>query len=258
MSVSKILEEMERLTRYANEDVETGAPETLNARRGRKRSAEVKLKELADSYTDELIRGAIFVLVAGANGKEFSDAVSSEAFQCFTADPEGLYKDIVDKVPSVLVNGRESTASVFGVISRHLEDQAIALRIRELPQIIFKQQYQRPINSRGELLEITKRIINEQVGAELAGVHAVRSIASAAIAKKHSGERTPLFMHSDDDQLTVDLAKSLTRITPNVFLVVAGKGPKYLKNLDGAILVKEVNNENVEKVLTTIKNSIRK
>jgi len=41
-------------------------------------------------------------------------------------------------------------------------------------------------------------------------------------------------------------------------LVVAGKAPKQLKTMQGAIVVKEANSESVEAALTQIKNNLKK
>jgi hypothetical protein len=256
MSLETVLKEIKQVKPFAEENVETGALETLNGRRGRKRQAQDRLNLLREDYIAELMRSAVFILVSGSSRDEFT-ALAKE-FHSFVADPESFYRDLASRVAPVLYEGKTAVANMFDVLGRHLEDKANELNIVGYPQLIFKDTYQRNIKDSEDFVALVKSAINEQVGGEIAGIQAVRSIADEAIEKGHASRVTPIVLNSGDDRLTVDLLDALTRLSPRVFLVVAGKCSKAMRSIDGAFVLKEVNKENVEQTLTTINKLVRK
>lgn len=256
MSLETVLKEIKQVKPFAEENVETGAPETLNGRRGRQRQAQDRLNLLREDYIAELMRSAVFVLVSGNGREEFTEMAKD--FHSFTANPESFYRDLASRVAPVLYEGKTAVANMFDVLSRHLEDKAIEMNIVGYPQLIFKETYQVSIKDSEDFVSLVKRAINEQVGGEMAGIQAVRSIADEAIEKNHASKVTPIVLSSGDDRLTIDLLDALTRLSPRVFLVVAGKSSKAMKSIDGAFVLKEVNKENVEQTLTTINKLVRK
>jgi len=256
MSLETILKEIKQVKPFAEENVETGALETLTGRRGRKRQAQDRLIKLREDYINELMRSAVFILVSGDSRNEFT--ALAKDFHSFTADPETFYRDLANRVAPVLYKGKTFVSSVFDVLSRHLEDKANELNIISYPQLIFKNTYQREIKDIEDFVALIKMAINEQMGSEIAGIQAVHSIADEAIEKGHASKITPIVLNSKDDQLTMDLLKELTRLSPKVFLVVAGKSSRAMKSINGAFVLKEVNKENVEQTLTTINKLARK
>lgn len=257
MSLEKVLEQIKTVKPVANEDVDSGPAETLAGRRGRKRQAQDTLKRLREEYANELLRGSLFILVTGAARDEFSSA-ASESFGCFASDPESFYRELADRVSPVLYNGKEGTAGLFDVVGRHLEDKALEIGILGYPQMIFKQHYNRHIATKDDFVGLLKQAINEQVGGEIVGIHAVRSVVDTAIEKGHSAKVTPIVLNTSDDKLAIELLSALERLTPRVFLVVAGEASKQLKSVDGAIVLNDGEKETVKKVLKTIKGSLKK
>lgn len=257
MSLVTVLDEIKKVKPVAEEVIDSGAMETLNARRGRQRRAVERMKELKETYTTDLMNSAVFILVTGSAREEFSKT-ASEAFGCFSADPEGFYLDLASRVHPTLYEGKQSVSNIFDVLGRHLEDKAGEMNILGYPQLIFKQQYARTIKTKQEFLELVKQAINEQVGGELVGVHVVRSLVDQAINLEHSAKITPIVLGTSDDKLAIQLVGALERLTPKVFLVAAGKSSKQVKTVTDAILVKEVTSDSVQQALAKIRNSIRK
>lgn len=255
MSLTTILSEINSLKPFVNEDVDSGPIETMTARRGRKRQAEDNLKRLREQYIQDLLRSSVFILVTGAARDEFA-AVANEKFGCFSANPEGFYNELAARFPEGLL-GREAPASLFDILGRHLEDVANDMGVLGYPQMIFKAHYDRPVTSKTELVQLIKAAINEQVGGELAGVYAVRSIADKAIELNHDAPITPIVLATDDEKLVTDLSDALTRLTPRVFVATAGKTTKTAKAL-ATVSVKEATEETVLEALTTIKSNLKK
>lgn len=257
MTLTKIIEEINKVSVFANEDTDSGPMETLNTRRGRKARSVESLKSLKEEYTSELMRSAVFMVVTGQSRDAFT-STAAENFGCFTADSEAFYRDLADRMPTSLYQGKESVSNLFNILGRHLEDKALEMKILGYPQLIFKQQYQKAINSKDEFVQLIKQALNEQVGAELVGINAIRSIVDLAIARKHADKTTPVVLNTLDEKLALDLIPALERLTSKVFLVFAGKVSKQMKTYEGAVILKDVDVDAVKQALASIRGSLKR
>lgn len=257
MNLSQIVEQIKSVSVLANEDVENGAIETLNARRGRKARAVESMKDLKRQYTLELMRSAVFILVAGASKDTFT-SIATESFGCFSAGADDFYNDLANRIPESVYAGKESVANLFDIVGRHLEDKAGEIGIVGYPQFRFKSEYKRHIGSKAEFVSLLKQAFNEQIGGELVGINATHALTDSAIAKSHSARITPIILNTDDEKLALELIPALERLTPKVFLVVSGKASKATKSVSDAIVLKDSTPETVEAALTTIRGSLRK
>lgn len=251
-----IVKELKKLQVYATEDVDSGPPQTLNGRRGRKNQAIERILQLRETYARDLLSSAVFFIVTGSAKESFGE-IASASFSCFNANPEQVYQDIANKVPLQLLTGRESVAAVIEIASRHLEDKAREIGIVEINQILFKQQYRRAVTNRAELADLLKQVINEQIGSEIVGVQAVRSIVPQAIERDHSGTTT-IVLQTSDEPFIASLATNLKRLTSKVFVVSAGEATEGIKALPNVIALEEVNKKTVGQFLKGLKGSIKK
>lgn len=257
MSLIKTLEEIKKHTAYANEDVESGPIETLNGRRGRQRASVESIKLLRRQYSDELLRSAVFILTVGTDRESF-EQIARDNGNCLFSKADSFYSDLANRIHPTLYAGKNPGANLFDVVGRHLEDKARELGMIEYPQLLYKNTYARMVQSPEEFAVLLKQAITEQVGGEVVGINAVRELTEAAIAKGHTASATPILLSTEDSKFAVELIPHLERLTPRVFLVVAGKAPKQLKTMQGAIVVKEASSESVEVALTQIKNNLKK
>lgn len=255
MSLAEILKEIKAVTPFAEEDVETGAPETLAGRRGRKNQSIEKLKQLKTAYRNELRSTAAFIIVVGDKRDEFT-AVATESYKCFNADPEFFYSDLVDRIPRASYLGKEGLSNLFDILGRHLEDKALELDIVGYPQLIFRQEYRKNLASREDFLSVVKTAVTEQVGGEVVGLQAVKNLTEVAIQRNNTAKMTPILLPTGDEKFALTIAKDLERISTRVFIVVAGSTTDELKG--DVVLVPETTNENIKKALRTISNSLRK
>jgi hypothetical protein len=256
MALSKVLEEIKKLKVFAEEDVDGGSTETLVGRRGRKSRAIEKLKELKEEYSRDLLNGATFIVVSGSDRDSFT-GTAVEEFSCFAADPEDFYNDLSGRVSPSLYLGKEGMANTFDVLGRYLEDKMLELNIIGYPQLIFKQQYRKTLKTKEDFSSLVKQAINEQVGSEIVGVQAVRSLVDLAIEKSYSAKFTPVILNTGDEDLAKSLLNDLTRLTSRVFLVVAGEPSNTLKNTDSGLIVEKVTKDAVKKTLTRISKTIK-
>lgn len=257
MSLLKVLEEMKKVRPLAEEDTDSGPVETLTARRGRQKRAVETLKDLRRQYSDDLLRSAVFILVVGSDREAFETTVTTDG-SCLLSKAESFYEDLANRVHPTIYAGKDPGANLFDVVGRHLEDKARELGMTEYPQLLFKNQYRRMVHTPAEFTELLKQAITEQVGGEVVGINAVRALTDKAIANNHDKTVTPIVLSTEDQKFAVELIPHLERLTPRVFLVVAGKAPKQLKSIQGAVVLKEVTAETVEGALNQIKNNLKK
>jgi hypothetical protein len=256
MSLSKILEQIKVLQPISEEDLSNGPRETYSGREGRKRNAMTQIVDLKERYVDELRLSSVFIMVAGSAKEQFAEVAKTE-FKCFTADPEGFYKDLTNRLPPQVWAQKTPPANLFDIMGRHLEDKANEMKIIGYPQLIMKAKYFRSIENKEDFVSLVKEAINEQVGSEITGLHVIRAIANDAITANHASKLTPIILTTDDEKLALDLRCTLGRIGSRAFLVAAGKGAKTVRSTEGAFTVKDVDKESVENILTNIRKLCR-
>lgn len=257
MSLQSVLAEIKKVKPFAEEDVSTGPMETLNARRGRKTQSIEQLKRLKREYKQELLQNTVFIISTGSGRDEFTKTATEE-FGLFSADPETFYRDLAGRVPEVLYKGKEGVSNIFDVLGRHLEDKMMELDVNAYNQLLFKAPYAKQINSADEFTQLVKTAVNEQIGAEIAGIQAIDSLVETAIEKNHADKITPIVLSTNDEAFALSMLEDLGRLTTRVFLSVTGKANKTLKSVDGALLLKDASKENVESALKQMKQSLKK
>jgi hypothetical protein len=257
MTLGELLNKIKEVQPLADENVDTGHPETLNARRGRKAQSIEQLTRLRRAYTSELMRTAAFIVVVGDKREEFSN-LAVNSFKCFSADPEAYFVDLVNRMPRNLYLGKESVSNLFDVLGRHIEEKAYELGIVGYPQLIFKQEYQRTIRNQEDFLGLVKQAVTEQMGGEIVGIQATYSLTKEAIEKENSAKFTPIILSSSDEKFAIRVANDLERISTRVFVVAAGEVQTKFKNPDEIFVVAEPTKEEVKKTLKTISGFLKK
>lgn len=258
MSLEKILNEIKLIKPFVTEDVDSGPAETLNARRGRKFQAMEQLKRLKREYRLSLLDTAVFIITTG-NEKEEFQRIATENCGCFSADPEEFYKDLANRVHPTLYLGKEGISNIFDVLGRHLEDKMIELDIIEYNQLFFRQEFNKKIETTQDFVEMIKKTINTQIGAEIIGIQAVTSLVDKALEREHSFNITPIVLSTSDERLIGDMTKDLQKLTKRIFVVSAGEDvSEVVKTIEDSMIVKELTKENVDKVFKSIKKMIKK
>lgn len=256
MTLGEILAEIQRIQPLAEEDVENGAVETLNARRGRKNQSIEALSNLKLAYTNELRSTALFVVVIGDKQKEFVELATNKG-KCFVTDPDEYFSTLVDRIPTALYLGKESVANVFDIVGRHIEDMAHDLGIIGYPQLIFRQEYQRSLSNREQFLHLIKLAVVNQLGGEIVGIQAAKSLTEMAINKGCTARAVPILLPTNNERFGLTIARDLERISTRVFVVVAGQTTEGV-TLTSAVKVPEVTKEEVNKALKHLDKSLRR
>jgi hypothetical protein len=257
MTLGELLTKIKEVQPLADEDPNSGSPETLNARRGRKNQSMEQLARLRRAYTSELMRTAAFIVVVGDKREEFT-TIAVNNFKCFSADPEAYFVDLVNRVPRALYMGKESVSNVFDVLGRHIEEKSHELDIVGYPQLLFKQQYQRTLRNPEDFLGLVKEAVTDQIGGEIVGIQAAYSLTNTAIERENTAKFTPIILSAGDERFGIKVANDLERISNRVFFVVAGSTKTTLKNTEEIVTVSEPTKEEVKKALKNISNFLKK
>jgi hypothetical protein len=170
----------------------------------------------------------------------------------FSVDPDTIYNELAAKIPELIYKGKSGNTGLFDILGRHIEDKANDLNLAEYNYIIYKQTYAQPLNTREDLSKLIKKAVNEQIGAEIVGIHALRHISKEALKRSHDSKTTAVVLPTNDEAFALDLAKTLKKISKKVHVVVAGKSSKSAKSIAGATILKEVNHESVMECLKSL------
>lgn len=249
MSLQRTMLEIKNVSHFANEEVSEMPRETLGGRMARQRKAQEELKSLTETYRQQLLASSVFILVTGSERDQFLKT-ATEDFKFFSADADQFYADIANSLSADLYVGKESSSNLLDVISRVLENKALEVGIVGYPMLTFRQEHRRLIKDKADLIELIKEIVSTQIGAEVVGAQATKTILSNAIASGHDGNTTPVLLSVSGEKSLVDTAAGLERITRRVYVITAGKTEIAHKN---AIEVESVSKKSVEKALRILR-----
>ena len=254
MSLDTTIKKLKELKPFAEENVEAGPVETMNGRRGRKNQAIEQIQGLRVEYLRDLMASSVFIVVVGSKRDEFEKISTGEGIGLFSTDPETFYKDLASRVHPNVFQGNASETDIFDILGRHLEDKMIELGLHEYNQMVFKDSYIQPMKNVGQLVEILKTAVNEQIGAEIVAVQAVNSICDKAIEAGHTSS-TPIVLNTSDEKLAISLMRDLPLKRP-AFLVVAGEMSDLIKKVSdhmSVTVLEEVTKSNVKSLTSKLK-----
>jgi hypothetical protein len=253
MALSDIVNKIKEHKSFAEEVVnESDDPRTVKSRIGRKNQSREMLKVLYREYKAELRNKIAVLLVTGSEAKAFCDVAEAEG-NMISATADALYEDIVNRIDERLLSGTESTSSLIDIMSRYLEDKAGDLDVESYPSLRAHEKYSERIRNKNDMLNLTKRMINTEIGVEMVGFEVLEQVTQKAVNDMFDGKILPVVVLLKDDSLVESIAEGL-RTIGNVTVVVAGEGHKA----EGALSVKEIDNEKVFSVLKKMQKDITK
>jgi hypothetical protein len=233
MDLKVLVKEVKALKVLASQD--PGAhPQTHAVKLGKIRRAKEDLKERFNSYKNEVSRRIVFILVSGPGAEAFRDIATNEDFGCFSADPEGIYKDVVKNINPRLYENHPFSPDVLNTVSNYFQDVADEIGLMSYPMMVFKNSYAKTIKSKDDLIQSVKRAVNEDVGSEVVGHYIIQKVTEQALSENFAGKIVPVVVYSADEDLISDLNKNLRRISRNVFPLDIPEGA------DAALVEKEL------------------
>lgn len=255
MNLQSTMKQILEKTELANDDLMNCTNNTRPMREANKRAAVESLKDLKNEYRKMVLQTAVYLVVTGSQAEELGELAKNES-KCFSSDAESLYKKVLSKVDVRAYENKQFVPAILDTISNHLEDVALECGIQSYPMLRFTPKYSKTITKQEELLEIIKDAINVSVGGEMVGIYTVSQVLEDAIKRGHAEAFVPVILTATDENLAVTLSKDLKRLSPNTFLVTAGKAPKATKGLANVVHIKEASKEALEQLLKDLKGKV--
>jgi len=248
MSLESILGKINEEKEIAKIDLDTISAKARVYKRGQVESAKAKLEGLYIDYKNEILKRAIFILVAGDDSSNFAN-IAEEKFKCFSVEGKVLFKEIVKELSPQLYLNKTMNAPIFDVISNVLEDKMKRLDVMSYNTLMFNTKYQRAVSNESQMVDLVTEAVSDIVGGEVVGLDALERVAESGVNKNYKSSIVPILIHSTDEDFLLDITESLRRLNPRVVRVVAGK---VNKDINATITIEESNEENVGKALKKI------
>jgi hypothetical protein len=250
--LDQLIEEIKRQRQFAADTLEDAIPQTINARRSRKRNAQMRLQDLFSEYR-QAVRSQVFaIVVIGSEADEFEKIASSIA-KLQGLDADAFYEELISRIDERLFAQKEQNAYLIDVASRHLEDIAFDIGVISYPRIIYNQKYDGRTSTQQEAFKLIKRVIEEQVGAEMAAIFLIDHAVRRAYEHDIDTKVHPLLIKvKDDGQSLPTLLSSLKTLGNKSIVVSAGKS-----SVDAEMKLDVVNEKTVLDTLKKIKKKLK-
>lgn len=214
-SFENLIKEIEKKKVIANSDLPTD-PRTYTTKLGHIKRAKEDLKQLFLDYRKAVQARALFILVKGGQAESFVNIAQKE-FECFSVQGDELFEKIIEPINERYYDNQQSSPALFDLMMSSFNDICDDIGILGYPAVLFESKYLKRLKSKEDLLDLTKRAFNDNVGSDLVGLYATDVVARKAVNDGYKGKTIPIIIHSKDKGLIDDLDKSLKNINPNVF-----------------------------------------
>ena len=234
---------------------EINNPNVVRQKLGHIKRAKEDLKQLFYDYRKEVQNRAAFIIVTGDKAEGFVKT-TEKGFGCYGVDAEILFKEIGKQIPTPIYLNKSSSPALFDYFAAKFGDRALDIDIIGHPHLGFESKYNKVLKSEEDMVNLMKKAFNEKVGAEVIGLDAIDRVAERAVNDGYAGKTVPIVLHTQDEELIIELSKTLKKLTGNIFIVSAGKVAS--KKIQNAFIaqIKSVNKKSVETVLKTIKENL--
>lgn len=229
--------------------------QTRRIKAGKIMQAKESLKDLYTKYREEIKKNSIFILAVGSEAEKFAKTAEKE-YQCFAVKADGLYEELLEKVPTSLYMNKLASRNMFEHLQARLEERAMDIGIMAFQPLYFEAKFKKMVNSKEEALDLVKRAINDKVGAELVGIDAIERVSIEAVNRDFEGQVMPIVLYTNDNALTKELTSDLKRLTKKIFVISSGNNvEKDLQDISISDITK-VTKKSVEETLVKIKNNV--
>lgn len=246
-----LIEEIKRQRKFAADTLEDATPQTIKARKDRKRNAALRLQDLFFDYRQQ-IRPKVFIIAAIGDGIDEFEKLSTDIAGLQGLESDAFYHHLVSKIDDRLLDGRTQNSYIIDVVSRILEEVVSDLGVVSYNQIFFNQKYDGKISSREDVLKLVKRVIDEQVGEEMASLFIIDKAVRYAFEHELEAKVHPFLVKVRNEKNLQSLLSGLKTLGNKSIVVSVGKSP-----VEGELKVGEVNEKTVLDALKKIKKKIK-
>lgn len=254
LSLKELAKELKKQQAIADSDPGTEQA-TRRMRLGNIQQAKEKVKGLELDFKKKVLDSAIFIIATGKDAKKFA-SVAEKTCGCFSVNSEDFYKELIQGVPTALYVNKTASGNLLEFISNNLEDKARTLDIVSYPGLSMESKYKKVLKDEKDLLDLTKKVINDKVGAELVGLDAINRIMAKLLKSKSVSKKVPVVIQVSDESMVEEIAKGLKRsLTRRTFIVSTGTADQKTLNMSFDVL-SEATEETVEKSLMKLNKTL--
>lgn len=256
MDLKAALAEIKKVRLKKSVDLTKVSQETITAQKGRKRAAELRLPYLERDYKVALAKHLAVFLVTGSDASKFEE-FSKDITKAPVLDAEGLYKELLKRMPAEASSGKLAPKVIVDIMQRHLLDIAHELEIASFPLPYYKHSRGFAVNGAQDLYRFMRRVLLETAGAEMAAAYILKQAAQQALEAEFDGDLYPLIVRLDDESVADKIVDGFKEVLGNVNLLTAGK---IEGKIDTRVFhsVKDVTKESVLDTLKEVKKIINK
>jgi hypothetical protein len=254
--LKELLSEIKKMQVRASQDIPANNGTTVGGHISRKRVAKLRIPELEREYALYLRNHIVPIIVAGSTASEFVSMATS-LNNIVSVDGEGLYKEIIKKLPKEAGNGKMGPKAIVDTISRLFTDVASEASVVSYPSIFYKGSRSFAVKNTQDLERLVKRTLNDTVGPQMALVFNLKEIANQAIKNEFSSQFLPVLVAVSDENLVSDILKGSEELLGMSFLLISGETQS---NMEEKALAssKEVDEKSISTALNKVKQAIKK
>ena len=250
MNIKEITEEVKKLKQLAEIDVEPGP--TASYKMGEKMRAKRELEQTFIFFRKELAKHSVFILLSGKNSSAISEICEKE-FDTYSYYAKQMFAEMAETMDNDTYVGRSFGSSHLESIGSLTHIVATNLDVVEYPPILWKDGMSRAMSNREDIQSAIQSIHENQVGLEFTGYYFIDKSAKRALNDEFQGTTLPIVLHSDDETFMAKLAKDLSRLTPNVYLV----GTEVDNSSQYRYTIDKANKKSVQELLKNIKKEVK-
>jgi hypothetical protein len=250
-SLKDIMEDIQKTKKIAELKPSTD----VNVRRmqtGNIMQAKEKLKDLYMQYRKSVLANAVFMVAVGSLSSKLAKK-SKKDFGTYSFSAEEMISSIVDQIPKPLYENKLGSRALFDHVMARFEERAMQIDIIGYTPILFKQEYKKIIKDKKELIDMLKDAFAKTVGLEVIGLDAIEKTSSIAVEEKFEGKVVPILLNTEDEEYALKLIKDLSRLSPKVILIKAGKTSS---EYDTQFTIDTINDKNLKNLFLAIKENV--
>jgi uncharacterized protein (DUF885 family) len=254
--LKEALSEYKKVNERANADLTKVDRSNITAHRDRVRTAKRRLPEVKLEYKNAVRKHLAIILVTGSQAEEFGK-LAEKITGDKTLDAEGLYKDIVKRMPKEASSGKMAPKVIVDIMTRHLEQIASEVGIESFPRPHLSARRSFVVKDKTELDRLVKRVLNENQGSALAGAYLLVAASELALANEFDGETYPVIATITDSSIVDEVVEGFNEIFGQTKVLTAGSLEDKIENKPITKLA-EVSEETVTEALKAIKTTLGK
>ena len=254
--LKSLLEEIGATQKRAVAEIPKNNGTTMQGHISRKRAAELRVPELKREYRNALAKHVLPIIVTGSLSQDFVK-LAAEKVGALSVDGEGLYKELLSRMPKEASSGRMTTKVIVDVLTRHFMDVANESDVVSYPSVSHNNRKSFAVKNKSDLDRLIKTTVNASAGSEFSLIYNLNTIRDKALEIEFSSTILPVLVQVSDESIVDDLLTSYKTFSGATYLLTAGELSSSL-NEKALVALDSVDEDSVSNALKKVKNTLKK